>query len=267
MASTTPDREPTGDAHNPRRNRLYNAHGVILRRRDVGEADRIVIVYTSEFGKRSFSARGSRKTTSTIAGQIEPFSQVRLLVSQARSVDIISQAESINVFPSLRLNERTIATAGLMIELVDAMTPEEQPNSDVSELLVASLTLIDNGHDPTLILVAYQLGLLRHLGYRPQLGRCSMCGSELTLEDQGFNLETGVVCPACRRNNPDAVDVCADTLKLMRAIDRGDLGLLLALKLNPGVIGQADSILAGYTQRIIGRPSRAREVYRDLRLE
>jgi DNA repair protein RecO (recombination protein O) len=267
VTSSTPEQAPTGDAHNPRRNRLYNVHGVILRRRDVGESDRIVVVYTREFGKRSFSARGSRKTTSKIAGQIEPFSQVRLLVAQARSVDIISQAESMNVFPSLRLKETSIATAGLMVELIDAMTPEEQPNREVSELLVASLTLIDSGHDPGLVLVAFQLGLLRHLGYRPQLGRCSICGSELTEENQGFNLETGVVCPVCRRNAPEAVDVRADTLKLMRAIDRGDLGLLLALKLEPGVVGQADSILTSYTQRITGRPSRAREVFRDLRLE
>jgi DNA repair protein RecO (recombination protein O) len=267
VISSTPDEAQSGDAHNPRRNRLYNAHGIILRRRDVGESDRIVIAYTREFGKRSFSARGSRKTTSKIAGQIEPFSLVKLLVSQARSVDIISQAESMNAFASLRKNERLIATAGLIVDLVDSMTPEEQPNSDVSELLVASLTLLDNGHDPGLIFVAFQLGLLRHLGYRPQLGRCSNCGSNLTPEDQGFNLETGVVCPSCRRNSPDAVDVRAATLKLMRAIDRGDLGLLLPLKLGPVIIAETDAILAGYIQRITGKPSRAREVFRDLRLE
>jgi DNA repair protein RecO (recombination protein O) len=267
VTSTSPDEAPAKDAHNPRRNRLYNAHGVILRRRDVGESDRIVIVYTREFGKRSFSARGSRKTTSKIAGQIEPFSQVRLLVSRARSVDIISQAESVNAFPSLRLTEKTIATAGLIVELVDAMTPEEQPNKNVSELIVASLTLIDSGHDPGLVLVAFQLGLLRHLGYRPQLGRCSMCGSDLTPENQGFNLESGVVCPGCRRHAPESVAIRADTLKLMRAIDRGDLGVLLGLTLDPTLIAEADSILAAYTQRITGRPSRARDVFSDLRLE
>ena len=267
MSSIPSDAQEQGDAHNKRRARLYNVHGVILRRRDVGESDRIVTVYTNEQGKRSFSARGSRKTTSKIAGQIEPFSLVRLHVAQTRGLHIISQAEALNVFQDLKANERAIATAGLFVELIDSMTPDEQPNRDVSDLLVASLTLLNDGRDPSLILVAFQLGLLRHLGYKPELSRCSMCGNDLVPGEHGFNLESGVVCGDCRRIAPSVLPISLDALKLLRAIDRGELSALLNLRIEPRIVGEADEILAHYTQRILGKPSRAREVFRELRLQ
>lgn len=250
-----------------RRARLYNTSGIILRRRDVGESDRIVVVYTREFGKRSFSARGSRKTTSKIAGQIEPFSLVNLHIAQTRGLHIISQAQASNVFQTLRSSERAIATSGIVAELVDSMTPEDQPNRDVYDLLVASLTLLDSGRDPSLVLVAFQLGLLRHLGYRPELTRCSVCGNDLEPVENGFGMDSGAVCPDCRRHAPSVVPVSPEALKLLRAIDRGDLSSLLGLRLDPAIIHEADSILSAYTQHILGRPSRAREVYRDLRLQ
>lgn len=253
-------------AHN-HRSRLYNTSGVILRRRDIGESDRIIVVYTEEHGKRSFSARGSRKPTSKIAGQIEPFSLVDLHVARTRSVDIISQVVARNLFANIRTSEQLIAVAGIIAELVDSMTPEDQPNRSVSDLLVASLTLLDAGHDPVLILVACQLGLLRHLGYRPSLATCSVCGEDLLPIDQGFSLESGVVCPNCRRNAASVMQISAGALKLLRATDRGELTSLLRLKIDPRIVDEADHLLAAYIRNIVGRPSRAREVVRELRLQ
>lgn len=250
-----------------RRARLYNVHGVILRRRDIGEADRVVVAYTNEHGKRSFSARGSRKTTSKIAGQIEPFSLVRLHVARTRGLHIISQAEARNSYPGLRSSERAIATAGVMAELLDSLTPEDQPNRGVSDLLVAGLTLLDAGRDPQLILVAFQLGLLGQLGYRPELVRCSVCTNELEPIEQGFSLETGVVCPRCRRSAPDVVPMSLDALKLMRVIDRGELSALLGLDIDPLIVEEADHLLTAYVRQITGKSSRARDVVRELRLQ
>lgn len=250
-----------------RRARLYNTQGIVLRRRDIGEADRVVIVYTIEQGKRSFSARGSRKTTSKLAGHIEPFSYVRLYIAQTRGLHIISQAQALNVYANLRQDERRIAIAGLFAELVDAMTPEEQANPDVAELLIASLTLLDGGQDPVLVLTAFELGLMRHLGYRPELTRCAVCGRDLAPNEHGFSLESGVVCRDCRAVAPSVQPVSVDALKLMRAIDRGDLSTLLRLRINPTVVQEADDLLAAYSEHIVGKPSRAREVVRQLRLQ
>ncbi|CAN5287727.1 DNA repair protein RecO [soil metagenome] len=263
--STNDDGEDSPRADH--RTRLYNARGIILRRRDLGEADRIVTVYTNEFGKRSLAARGSRKTTSRIAGQLEPFSLVQLFVARTRGLHIISQVQAVEVFQRMRANEVAITVSGMFAELVDWMTPEDQPNSGVFDLLQASLTLLDSDRDPGLITIAFEIGLLRHLGYRPELYRCGVCGNELQPGENGFSLETGVVCLNCRSNAPSVLPITLDALKLLRAIDRGQLSALLDLKINPTVLTEADSILTVYIQRITGKESRARQVFRDLRLQ
>lgn len=249
------------------RARLYNARGIILRRRDFGEADRVVTVYTYEFGKRSFAARGSRKTTSRIAGQLEPFSLVQLFVARTRGLHIVSQVQAVEIFHFMRANETAITVAGMFAELIDWMTPDDQPISGVFDLLHASLTLLDSDRDPGLVTIAFELGLLRHLGYRPELYRCGVCGNELQPGENGFSLETGVVCLNCRSNAPSVLPISLDVLKLLRAIDRGQLTGLLDLKINPLVLTEADSLLAAYIQRITGKESRARQVFRDLRLQ
>lgn len=265
-SSTTNDAgaEPRNIDH---RARLYNARGIVLRRRDLGEADRILTVYTAEFGKRALVARGSRKTTSRIAGQLEPFSLVRLYVARTRGLDIISQAQAVEVYPYMRANEIAVTVAGIFSELMDWMTPDEQPNGGLFDLLQASLTLLDNGRDPALVSIAFELGTLRLLGYRPELYRCGVCARDLEPTENGFSLETGVVCRECRPNAPSVMPVSLDALKLLRAIDRGQLSAILDLRIHPEVLSEADSILAAYTQRITGKESRARQVFRDLRLQ
>lgn len=249
------------------RTRLYNTRGIILRRRDLGEADRIVTVYTVEFGKRSLVARGSRKTTSRIAGQLEPFSLVHLFIARTRGLDIVSQAQAVEIFQHMRSNEVAITVAGMFSELVDWMTPEEQPNPGLFELLQASLTLLDSDRDPALVTIAFELGILRHLGYRPELYRCGVCDRDLEPGENGFSLETGVVCLTCRPRAPSVLPLSLDALKLLRAIDRGQLSAILNLKINPSVLVEVDAILAAYIQRITGKESRARQVYRELRLQ
>lgn len=267
MSHQTSASSTTPDARSERRARLYTTHGIVLRRRDIGEADRIVTLYTAEHGKRSLSARGSRKTTSKIAGQIEQFSLVKLLVAQTRGLHIISQAEALEPFVHLRTGEQTLAIAALFADLVDSLTPEEQANQDVFDLLRASLTLLDDGRDVRLVSVAFQLGLLRHLGYRPELYVCGICGEPLEPGQHGFSMESGVVGSDCLGRAPSVHDLPLDVLKLMRAIDRGQLSSLLDLRINPAILEQADALLELYVRHITGKESRARQVIRSLRLQ
>ncbi len=103
------DRDFATAEHEPRgRQRLYRLRGIVLRRRDLGEADRIVTVLTAERGKLRLVAKGSRRTSSKLAGHLEPFSAARLLVARTRGLDIISQAEMLESFPRLRQRDTAI---------------------------------------------------------------------------------------------------------------------------------------------------------------
>ncbi len=84
------------------RERLYRTEAVVLKRSDFGEADRLLTLYTPRLGKCRVLAKGVRRLTSRKAGHLELFTHAQLLVAKARSLDIVTQAETIDAYANLR---------------------------------------------------------------------------------------------------------------------------------------------------------------------
>jgi DNA repair protein RecO (recombination protein O) len=85
-----------------RRQRLYRVSAIVLKRRDQGEADRLLTVLTRDRGKLTLLAKGVRRQASRKAGHIEPFTHVDLLVAKGKSLDLVTQAETIEAHRGLR---------------------------------------------------------------------------------------------------------------------------------------------------------------------
>lgn len=137
--------------------------GLVLKRSDFGEADRVVTVLTDRYGKISVIARGVRKITSRRAGNIEVLNRVKLHLFKAKSYSL-SEAESIETFNKLKENLTLSTTAFHVIELVDRLTPEEQKNPMLYELVVKILQILEK--NPRQIFVrAFEVKLLSLLGF------------------------------------------------------------------------------------------------------
>ena len=106
------------------RARLYRTESIVLRRQDLGEADRIVTVFTPAQGKLRAIAKGVRRPGSKKAGHVEPFTRNSLLVAKGRELDIITQAETLDAYPSLRQDLDRLGQAAYVIELVDRFAVE-----------------------------------------------------------------------------------------------------------------------------------------------
>ena len=102
----------------------YKTEGVILKRTNLNEADKLLTLFTKHLGKTSLLAKGIRKTKSKKGGNLELFNQVRICVSKGRNLDIITEAEVINPFKDWRRNLKKIAIAYQLCELVDKLTVE-----------------------------------------------------------------------------------------------------------------------------------------------
>lgn len=255
------------DAATDRRTRLYRTRAIVLRRRDIGETDRALTVLTEKYGKLRVVAKGTRRPGSRLAGHLEPFCVSAILVAKTRGMGIVSQAELIESFQTLRASEATIATAGYIAELLDLLLPDEQPHAHVFELTHASLKLIDHGRDRHAVAMIFAMGLLRDLGYRPQLANCVLCGAVVTQELNGFSPDGGVVCGRCLNRSPAHVPLSVNALKLLRMIDRGEVERVLALRVQRHVWEETERALTAYVGRIAGREPGAARVLSELRLE
>ena len=240
----------------------------MLRRVDVGEADRIVTAYTREHGKRRFMAHGIRKPSSRKAGHLESFTHTRLLIARGRNLDTISQAEAIDTFQLMRADEGAIAAAALMAELVDRLTVDDEAQPAVLDLLTLSLGLLGAARDNRRVLVVFEATLLRELGYRPMLERCLRCEQALVSGSHGFDFDGGgVICERCLPASFGARPVSSNALKLYRLIDRGELGRAYRVRASVVTVDELDRLLEEYARRIAGRDFAGRRVVSDLKLQ
>jgi DNA repair protein RecO (recombination protein O) len=215
---------------------LYRDDGIVLRTHKLGEADRIVTVLARKSGRVRAVAKGVRKTRSRFGARLEPFTHVDLLLYTGRSLDVITQAETVRSYGETLSGDYPRYTTGVaMLETAERFTAEEkQPALRQFLLLVGGLrTLVDGGHDPRLVLDAYLLRSLAVAGYAPALDECAICGSrEVSRAGESapgsarrmFGVAAGgLVCTTCRA--PGAAAAAASTIDLMSALLRGDWDL------------------------------------------
>src|SRR5690349_12421149 len=112
--------------------RIYRTEAIILRRSELGEADRILTLYTPQWGKRRAIAKGIRRPASKLRGHLELFTRAKLLLARGRTLDVITGAETSEAFHGLRDEDpgalERIGIAYYLVELLDQFTEEEQEN-------------------------------------------------------------------------------------------------------------------------------------------
>lgn len=138
--------------------------GIILKRRNLGEADRIITVFTQNLGKITVLAKGVRRITSRRAGNVELLNRVSMYLHQVKSFLILTEAISLNTFQKIKGELMLSTYAYHLIELVDKLTAENQENRIIYENLVEVLKRLEQ--QPRQILIrAFEAKILSNLGF------------------------------------------------------------------------------------------------------
>ena len=183
---------------------LYRSDGVVLRTYKLGEADRIVVLYTRSRGKVRAVAKGVRRTKSRFGARLEPGSIVHAQFYEGRNLDIVTQVETGQRLESLRTDLSRYGRASLVLETIDHLTEEGEANPALYRLLTGVLAELDREGNP-LVLPAFVAKLLALEGVQPLLDQCANCGAEGPLVALALHLG-GVVCRDCRQGDPISDD-------------------------------------------------------------
>ena len=228
---------------------LYKDEGVVLKTIKLGEADRIVTLYTRETGKVRAVAKGIRKTKSRFGGRLEPFTHVQLLIYKGRNLDTITSADIITSFDEVRRDYLKITSAAALTDIVEKMTPDREPAPSVYSLLRHGLAAVaDGGGAP--VVPAFLVKLLSISGYHPSLSICAGCGSESELG--AFSAAFGgVVCKGCWQQDRDAYRLSYDHVALMSRLLNNDLG---ADRAEERLTFEVTQVLRRYAEYHLERP-------------
>ena len=248
------------------RERLYRTEAIVLKRSDFFEADRLLTLYTPKLGKIRAIAKGARKPTSRKGGHVELFTHSQLLIAKGRNLDIVTQAETIHPFLPLREDLLRITYAYYTAELLDRFTEEGVEDRPLFELLLNALGWIGEASDLNLVMRFFELRLLGHTGYRPQLFHCVRCGTRIEPVANFFSPEDGgVLCPKCGEAEPRARPISLNALKALRFLQTRDYALCQRLKIGEKLHGELEKIMHDYITHILGMDLKAADLLDRLR--
>lgn len=202
--------------------KLYRDEAIVLRTHKLGEADRIVTLLTRSHGQVRAVAKGVRRTSSRIGARLEPFGMVDLQLHRGRSLDIVTQVETLAAYGRVLSRDYPLYTcATVMVETAERLTQDsEEPNPQQYLLLVGALhALAVRRHPAQLVLDSYLVRALAVAGWAPSFHDCAGCG--LPGPHQAFHVDSGgAVCPECRPAG--SVAPAAATFELLGSLLSGD---------------------------------------------
>jgi DNA repair protein RecO (recombination protein O) len=235
--------------------RSFRVDAVVLRHSDYGEADRLLTLYTRQLGKTRVIAKGARKIASRKAGHIEPFTHVKMQLAQGRDMLILTQADTVDAYQPLREDLILTSQASYVLELLDRFTYQDEiENPGLFRLLTETLSRLAAQADPWLVIRYYEMRLLDHLGFRPQLFECANCRRPILPEDQFFSYSAGgVICPRCGQGLRNIRPISVETLKYLRHFQRSSYADAAKARPSLEVQNEAESLMQGYFTYLLER--------------
>jgi DNA repair protein RecO (recombination protein O) len=231
---------------------LYNIEAVIIRSRNLGEADRLVTLYSYQQGKVRAVARGARRPRNRLRAGVELFTHGDYLLFANKGLDNISQCEIIGSFRELREDLLKAAAGAYVLELLDVFTEEGEPKGDLFPFLLAVLENLAQGEDLELTLRAAEVGFLARLGYRPELEKCVNCGAPLG-EGVCFSVhQGGALCADCGRGVSDLLKVSAGALATLNYLLKMPFSRAVKLRVSPAMRAELKDTTVGLIRSQLG---------------
>jgi DNA repair protein RecO (recombination protein O) len=227
---------------------LYKDEGVVLKTIKLGEADRIVTMFTRDNGKVRAVAKGIRKTKSRFGGRLEPFTRVALVVYRGRNLDTITSADIIDSFKGVRADYGHLTAAATFAEMVEKITPEGERALSVYRLLLDGLTALGDDDGGTVV-PAFLVKLLSLAGYHPQLQVCAGCAEPGPLGAFSSALG-GAICEECWSDDRDAPALGGPRIGLLTQLLMSDFGVTA----DAAAVAEVTSVLGRYAEYHIERP-------------
>lgn len=246
----------------------FTDEGIVLRRVDYGEADRVLTVLTREHGKVGVIARGVRKAGSRMAAQTDLFERSRMQLAEGRGeLLVLAQAQRApGAPPELSGDPRRAACAAVVAELTDRVLEGSHPDGAIYALVAESLAEVaDPGRDPRRALVWFAQQMIDRLGYAPELGLCVSCARALPERAAAFSAAGGgLLCTDCRGGDPSAIECPVRVIKVLRVAASGDASTWSRLRLDVEALATLEAVIEGELEHHLDRRLRSWTVLRAL---
>jgi DNA repair protein RecO (recombination protein O) len=237
-----------------------NSRAIILRARVYADSDKIVTFLSSEQGKLTGIAKGARNSKRRFPNCLDPFTVVRVHYKVRPSTSLVFMESCDLLRPAGSLADPVkLAYGSYLLELVDFLTVEAQPIGAVYELLNEALEELRSGAATGGFLRSFELQLLHHTGFHPDLDGCARCQRSFASQ-QNVYLEAArgrLVCSDCREPGLDLLPLHTSTLESLQRLRSAGLGEARSHALDEATAAEAAEVMGHLLALHLPRPLRS----------
>ncbi len=235
----------------------YNA--IILRKKEVGETDRLYTLYTETAGKVSLVAKGVRKSEAKLAGQLETLMQGLVIVVKGRGTGRIAGAVAEKNFLSLRTDGDILKRVLETINIFERLVGWDEPDKELFQLLEVYLILTDDlakdGKKEKIFLLTegFLVQLFAHLGYTIETGQCAVSGEKVRSGERYFFSPSagGILAEKYANTTEGAFPVSENTIKLIRLFLCNRLDTFSRVRVTEGGLREVNLVVTRFFQWIM----------------
>lgn len=199
--------------------RTFRTRAVVLDRTKLAEQDLILTLLAADGRQLRAVAKGARKPGGRLAARVELFCETDFLLAEGRTLDVVSEAQTVEPHAHLRGDYGRVAAASAVAELARLTCFEDAPDGFLFPICARALRACEEAADRAhldLTVAAYAMKVLAHGGWRPELSGCCACGD---VDVTYFSAAAGgVLCASCAREVAGASVLPAGELAWLRAL-------------------------------------------------
>lgn len=236
---------------------------------DYGESDRILTIYTSDFGKLKGIAKGARRSKKRFPNALEPFSLAHTIFSKKErdTLVLIESCDVINHHSGIREDLDKTLVSSYLLELTDKFTKEGKKDLALFQLLEIFLNIFDTSNHTEELIRFFEIRLLKLSGYEPIFDRCMRCNKPLShAESYRFTpSKGGINCRTCHQSSFDSFPVSVGALKSLLLGKEIDILKIHRITLSGQAAQESRNILSRFIHHLLGKELKSLQVLNQIR--
>jgi DNA repair protein RecO (recombination protein O) len=214
---------------------LYSTEAIVLGYRNLGEADKILTLFSPDKGKMHAVARGVRRPRNRLLGGTQLFSYTNFLLISGKNLDTICQCEIRESFYKLRDKLDNLAYGLYFAELLRVFTPLEDKNWELFNFFLKTLYCIERWNDMEKLSRIFELKLMALQGFTPEFFCCTNCGAQLSGNVMFSPKLGGALCINCSAMDRKAIEMLPEALIVLRKMLKGTYEQLESLVIRESI--------------------------------
>lgn len=242
---------------------IFTVEAVVLKTDDFGDANRVVTLFSKEYGKLEANAYGCRRARSPLSGALQMFNHISAELTRGTKVDTIREADIINFYDALTTDLERLSYASFFFEIVNRMTFPRQQELETFDLLTKALPVLSK-RNPKVAALIGACQFMETSGVQLNFERCVHCGREIVGDAAISLFDGGAVCMDCLEVAQDArpyPEALRRTFETMLGFNWHDD---TRLSFNSRQLNTAESFFIDYVQSIIGSGLRSVQFIHEL---